>query len=64
MENKQYNVKDVLGVVITTLNNIQIPAGLVRQIGVPISDSVENLRACLKAMQENNKKDVKSDGAD
>ena len=34
------------------LSNIQIPAALVEQIGIPICDSIRNLRACIDAIKE------------
>lgn len=34
------------------LSNIQIPAALVEKIGIPVFDSIRNLRACIDAIKE------------
>ena len=46
------SVKDVLEIVLRTLSNVQIPAALVEQIGIPVFDSIRNLRACIDAIKE------------
>lgn len=45
-------VKEVLNDTVMRLSNIQIPCALVGQIGVPIFDSIRNLRACIDAIKE------------
>ena len=56
----EYSLKEVLEFTINILDNIQIPAGYIRQIGEPVADASENLKMCVKAMQEE-KKDTEDD---
>lgn len=46
--NKQYTVKEVIEIVIDTLNNISVPIGLSNQIAVPICNAVGYLQQCVE----------------
>lgn len=43
---------DVLVRTRNLLAGIQVPAGLIRQIGEPVAGAIENLNACLRAIEE------------
>jgi len=44
-------VLEVINKTICMLSSIEIPAALVRKIGIPISESIRNLYACADALQ-------------
>lgn len=59
--NRTYSVAEVLQITLNQLSGIQVPVGLIESIGVPILDSINNLRNCLQALSKNNSKPVSRD---
>ena len=54
---ERMTVEEVIKVTVRLLGEIQIPVTMIDQVGAPIRAAVNNLNACLNAMQE-----VKDDG--
>lgn len=52
MSERKLTIKEVLGVVVRNLEAISVPVGLDDQITVPIKQSIRNINACLKAIDE------------
>lgn len=63
-ENRTYSVAEVLQITLNQLSGIQVPVGLIESIGVPILDSIDNLRNCLQALSKNNSKPMSQDFKD
>lgn len=61
MEQK-ITLNDAIKQVISMLSNIQVPAGLLRQIGIPLDSAIGSLREIVSAVEsaqeEGEKKDV------
>ena len=51
METKRITIAEVLRITVSTLQNINIPAALIEQIGMPIAGSIRNLQECLNAIE-------------
>jgi len=51
MEEK-VTVYDVLQATVEILSDINIPAGLIDQIGIPVSRGISNLKECIRAIEE------------
>ena len=51
MENK-ITIEQVLEMTVNVLSGISVPANMAKQIGVPIQNSIENLNACLEALDK------------
>lgn len=51
MEEKM-TVEQLLGVTVNLLNGINIPAGLIEQIGIPVSRAINYLQLCIDAMRK------------
>ena len=49
-------IKEVLELVIDDLSKINVPVGLMEQIGLPINHSIGNLKACIEAINMDEKK--------
>ena len=49
MEKK--TVEEVLELTAGMLSRIMIPAGLMKEIGAPVSCAIENLQECIKAIR-------------
>ena len=49
-------INDVLHIVVNRLSGIQVPATLVEQIGMPVSESIHNLNECIQVLDEAEKK--------
>lgn len=49
-------IKEVLELVIDDLRKINVPVGLMEQIGLPINQSIGNLKACIEAINRDEKK--------
>lgn len=49
-------IKEVLELVIDDLSKINVPVGLMEQIGLPINQSIGNLKACVEAISRDEKK--------
>ena len=52
MEERKLTIKEVLEVVVRNLEAISVPVGLNDQITVPIKQSVKNINACIKAIED------------
>ena len=50
------SIREVLELVINDLNGINVPVGLMEQIGLPINQSIGNLKACVEAINRDEKK--------
>lgn len=50
------SIREVLELVINDLNGINVPVGLMEQIGLPINQSIGNLKACVEAINRDDKK--------
>ena len=51
-KNQVYSVKEVLGMTVNRLMNIQVPVGLIENIGLPIADAIDALRTCIQVLQD------------
>ena len=51
MEEK-VTVYDVLQATVEILGDINIPAWLIDQIGIPVSRGISNLKECIRAIEE------------
>ena len=51
------SVKEGLEMAIVKLSNIQIPAAMVRKIGIPIAESIDLIRMCSDVIREPEKKE-------
>lgn len=47
---KQYSVKEVIEIVIDTLNRISVPISLSQQIAMPLTNSVGYLQQCVDVL--------------
>ena len=47
----QMTIEQVLKATADMLGNVNVPAGLIRTIGEPIAAAIENLTACLNAIE-------------
>ena len=45
-------VKEVLEITINILNQVNVPVGLIQQIGEPIANAIGNLTACVEGMEK------------
>lgn len=54
---ERMTVEQVIEVTVKLLEGIRLPISMIDEVGAPIRAAVNNLNACLKAMQE-----VKKDG--
>ncbi len=52
MEEKTYTIDEVIALTINKLNAIQLPIALYDSVGLPIRQSVGNLKICLQMMKE------------
>lgn len=52
MGNQTLTVKQVLDITARNLESISVPVGLIQTIGVPLMNSVENIRKCIIAISE------------
>lgn len=43
-------IKEVLEMVVKNLSEISVPVALTQQIAMPVSQAIENVKACLEAM--------------
>lgn len=43
-------IKEVLEMVVKNLSGISVPVALTQQIAMPVSQAIENVKACLEAM--------------
>lgn len=59
--NKEYSLKEVLGFTIAELQRIAVPVSLVQQIGLPISNAVNNLQQCIIAIDKNDAEAAKAE---
>lgn len=57
-------LEQVIEVTAQLLGGINVPAALTEQIGVPVSQAIGNLNACLEAIREAKKKEDAEDGAE
>ena len=55
-KNQVYSVKEVLGMTVNRLMNIQVPVGLIKNIGLPIADAIDALHTCIQALQDGTEK--------
>lgn len=51
-KNQVYSVKEVLGMTVNRLMNIQVPVGMIENIGLPIADAIDALRTCIHALHD------------
>ena len=49
-------VRDLIEKVVNDLNNVEIPLCLIFKIGIPIAQSIENLKLVLDAWNNQNEK--------
>lgn len=52
------SIREAIEIVINQLNGINVPVGLLQQIGFPINQAVDNLRACVEAIDRDTKNEV------
>lgn len=60
-KNQVYSVKEVLGMTVNRLMNIQVPVGLIENIGLPIADAIDALHTCIQALHDDS---TKQDGTE
>lgn len=46
----EMRVRDVLEVTNRMLERVQVPVGMINQVGIPIRDAVHNIRMCIDAI--------------
>lgn len=59
---KEFTVTDVIELTKSKLENISVPAKYMKQIGIPILQCIDNLTACLEAVQK--KEDTETEEPD
>ena len=52
METKQMTVLEVLEITVRDLGGINIPVGMIQQVGMPIGQAIGNLNECIRALRE------------
>lgn len=52
MNEEKLPIEEVLNRVVSDLNDINVPVGLLGQIGVPIHGCITNLTECIRAINE------------
>ena len=57
-------VKDVLNDVVETLNGISVPMSQINDIGLPIAKSINNIKACVEAMERAEKDQAEKETAE
>ena len=57
------SIRDALAATAALLEGISVPAWMIREIGIPVSGAISNLRACIEAI-DNQEKEAKEDEAD
>ena len=60
MEN-QITIEQAIRMTVNMLNGIQVPVSMAKQIGVPVQNAIENLEACLNALDKAKEKQVETD---
>lgn len=50
-ERKAMTVEEVVHDVIAELSGIRVPAGMIDDIGIPVSRAIRNLRLCVEAWE-------------
>lgn len=50
---EQLTIKQVLLANIQNLSMIRVPAGMINEIGIPISRTIHDLTACVNAIESN-----------
>lgn len=46
----EMRVRDVLEVTNRMLERVQVPVGMINQVGIPIRDAVHNIQMCIDAI--------------
>lgn len=62
MEGKM-TIREALAETLSLLEDIRVPAGLIREIGLPVDGAITNLRACVEAI-ENQEREAEEEKAD
>lgn len=57
-------VKEALEITVNTLSAICVPVGLMQVIGEPIATAIGNLRACIDAIDRDERKEGENGNAD
>lgn len=57
---KELSVKEALKVTIANLEKIQVPVGMMKQIGGPLAMNVENLQLCVDALEQAEKEQARA----
>ena len=57
------SIRDALAATAALLEGISVPAGMIREIGIPVSGAISNLKACIEAI-DNQEKEAQEDEAD
>lgn len=52
MESKEYTPIEIIDITIGNLSNINVPAGLTEQIGIPMMQNINNLKILKKKLEE------------
>lgn len=46
----EMTVRDVLEVTMRQLERVQVPVGMIDQVGIPIRDAIHNMKMCVEAI--------------
>lgn len=49
-------IRDVIQAVINDLGRINVPVGFIEMIGMPVRQAMDNLNACIEAIDRDNQK--------
>lgn len=52
MEQQTLTIKQVLEITTRNLEGINVPVSMIQQIGIPLMNSIGNLRQCINAIGE------------
>ena len=61
MEEKKMTIEEVLELTVRQLQAVNIPIGLIEQVGAPISIAVQNLNACLESIRKSEEEQPEKD---
>lgn len=61
-QGKQMTVTEALKITAENLEALQIPVGMMEKIGIPIARSVANIRMCIDALEEADRKKAEEAG--
>ena len=58
------SIERVLEITVNSLSQIKVPISMLGEIGMPIAQSIHNLRMCIEAIQREQPEEKEGDEAD